>query len=519
MAQPADLVIAVDSSTTACKAIVWDRGGRIVAEGRAGLSLLTPHPGWYEQRADDWWTTIVQAVRGATAHIDPSRLGALCITHQRETFVPVDARCQPLRDAILWMDERSSAQAAAVKARLGTQYVHHITGKPVSNRPSLYKLLWLLEHEPAVLRRADKILDVHGYLAWHLTGNWRTSWACADPMGLVDMRTFTWSAELMTALDLDPAQYVELVPPGTVVGEVTDAAARLTGLPAGMPVVAGAGDGQSAGLGANITRHGQAYLNLGTAVVSGAHAEAYASDLAYRTLASPLAGAYTLETVISGGTFTVSWFVEHFARELMKEPPGSAEELLEAAARTVPPGAYGLLLVPYWIGAASLYWDDTARGITVGWTGQHGREHFYRAVLEGIAFEQRLATEGVEAALGLPIGEYVVLGGGSKSELWCQIIADITGKRVTRAGTAEATCLGAAILAAVALGWYADTRAAATAMTSRGTTFEPQPAAQQFYDRLYREVYQALYPTLRTSLARLAELAERTDDEQRDEEI
>jgi len=423
--------------------------------------------------------------------------------------VPVDEQCQPLRDAILWLDERSLAQVDAVKARFGIQRFHQITGKPVAMTPSLYKILWLQEHEPAVLRNAYKILDVHAYLVRQLTGAWRTGWSCADPMGLVDMRSFTWSTEILEALELDPEQYVELAPPGAILGEVSDAAARATGLPAGLPVVAGAGDGQSAGLGANVTRQGQAYLNLGTAVVSGAHAEEYAADLSFRTLGSPLAGAYTLETLIRSGTFTVSWFVERFAHDLQGVAlPLSVEELLEAGARKVPPGAQGLMLVPYWNGAASLYWDGTATGITVGWNGAHRREHFYRAVLEGIAFEQRLATEGVEAALGQPIDEYVVLGGGSKSALWCQIVADISGKRVTRAGTAEATCLGAGILAAVAAGWYSDAREAAAAMTSRGASFEPQPATQRFYDRLYTEVYKKLYPTLRGTLTRLAELTQ-----------
>ena len=251
-----DLVIAVDSSTTASKAVAWDRQGHMVAESRATFPLLNPRPGWYEQRAEEWWTATATALRGATAQIDIHRLGAICLTHQRETFVPVDERCRPIRDAILWLDERSRAQVAAIDGRFGNMRIHQITGKPVAMTPSLYKILWLQEHEPDVLRRAHKILDVHAYLVWQLTGLWKTSWACADPMGLVDMRSFSWSAELLQALDLDPAQYVELVPPGAVLGEITDAAARATGLPAGLPVVAGAGDGQSAGLGANVTRAG-----------------------------------------------------------------------------------------------------------------------------------------------------------------------------------------------------------------------------------------------------------------------
>jgi sugar (pentulose or hexulose) kinase len=291
-----------------------------------------------------------------------------------------------------------------------------------------------------------------------------------------------------------------------VLGEITDTAARATGLPAGLPVVAGAGDGQSAGLGANVTRAGQAYLNLGTAVVSGAHSEHYAADPAFRALGSPIAGAYTLETLIRGGTFTISWFAERFAHDLQSTGPISIEDQLEVAASEVPPGALGLLAVPYWNGVATPYWDGSATGITVGWTGSHGREHFYRALLEGIAFEQRLSTEGIERAIGQPIAEYMTLGGGSKSALWCQIVADVTGRRVTRANTPEATCLGAGVLAAVAAGWYDDARSAAAAMTSAGASFDPQPATQQIYDRLYREVYLGLYPALRTSLRRLTEL-------------
>jgi xylulokinase len=500
-----DLVIAVDSSTTASKAVIWDRQGQAIAEGRASFALLNPQPGWYEQRAADWWQSTAQALRDATAQIDPRRLGAICITHQRETFVPVDERCDPIRDAILWLDERSLAQVAAIDARFGATRIHQITGKPVAMTPSLYKILWLQEHEPEILRRAHKILDTHAYLVWHLTGAWKSSWACADPMGTVDMRSFSWSEELLGALDLDPAQYVELAPPGTVIGEISAAAARATGLPAGLPLVAGAGDGQSAGLGANVTRAGQAYLNLGTAVVSGAHAEHYTHDLAFRTLGSPIAGAYTLETLIRGGTFTIGWFAERFAHDLQGGAT-SVEDQLEAAARAVPPGALGLLAVPYWNGVATPYWDGSASGITVGWNGSHGREHFYRAVLEGIAFEQRLSTAGIERATGQPIDEYIVLGGGSRSALWCQIVADISGRRVTRANTPEATCLGAGVLAAVAAGWYDDARSAAAAMTSTGASFEPHPATQQIYDRLYREVYLGLYPALRDSLRRLTEL-------------
>src|ERR671933_2334739 len=256
MATRPDLVIGVDCSTTASKVVVWGRQSGVVAEGRATFPLLNPRPRCYEGSARACGTGTAAALCAAVSSIDPRRLGGLCMTHQRETFVPVDERGRPLRAAILWIDERSRAQVAAMDARFGNQRVHQLTGKPVALTPSLYKILWLQEHEPDVLRRAYKLLDVHAYLAHRLTGTWRTSWACADPMGLVEMRSFTWCTDLMAAVGLDPTRYVDLVPPGAVLGEVTAEAARVTGLPAGLPVVAGAGGGESGGLGANITRSG-----------------------------------------------------------------------------------------------------------------------------------------------------------------------------------------------------------------------------------------------------------------------
>jgi sugar (pentulose or hexulose) kinase len=180
--------------------------------------------------------------------------------------------------------------------------------------------------------------------------------------------------------------------------------------------------------------------------------------------------------------------------------------MLEAAAAKVPPGSLGLMLVPYWNHAMTPYWDPAATGITVGWTGAHGREHFYRAILEGIAFEQRLVGDAMMAATGGPFSEYVVMGGGSRSGLWCQIVADVTGVPVARSATTEATCLGAGILAATAAGWYPDAVSAADGMTRTAERFAPHPETQEIYERLYSQVYQPLFPTLQPLIHRLTEL-------------
>ncbi len=502
------LVIGVDSSTTACKAIAWDRTGRAVAEGRATYPLLQPKPNWYEQDAEAWWGGLCVALRALLDQIEAAQIDALCITHQRESFVPVDEEGRPLRNAILWLDERSRPQVAFLEQRIGRERFHRITGKPLTTNPSVTKIAWLMQHEPELVARTHKFLDAHAFLVHRLTGAFRTSIASADPMGLVDMRTDTWAIDLIAKVGLRPDQFPDLASPGEVIGFVSERAAAATGLPAGLPIIAGAGDGQCAGLGANATGGGRACLNLGTAVVSGVVSADYVADLAFRTLYAPIAGKVFLETVIQGGAFTVSWFVETFARDLRDCGSAAPEDVLEATAADIPPGSLGLVVVPYWNHAMTPYWDPAASGVTIGWTGAHRREHFYRAILEGIAFEQRLLGEGLAAATGQPIDEYVALGGGSRSDLWCQIVADVTGVLVVRAATAEATCLGASILAAVAARWYPNLATAAAAMTGTVGRFEPDPETQAIYDRIYGEVYRPLFPTLQPLLQRLAGLAE-----------
>jgi sugar (pentulose or hexulose) kinase len=496
---PKDLVIGVDSSTSACKAIAWDQQGKAVAEGRANFELLSPEPNWYEQKAEDWWDALCQCLRNIAAQVGAERIAAICITHQRESFVPVDENAQPIRNAILWLDNRAGRQVKELDERIGNDLIQELTGKGPCTTQSLPKLVWLHDYEPDVVRRTFKFMDVHAFLVHKLTGCWVTSTASADPMGILDMRRGVWAEDFLCKLNIDPAKFVDIVPPGTVVGEVTRQAAERTGLPPGTPVVAGAGDGQSAGLGANITRAGRAYLNLGTAVVSGAHSEGYVADRAFRTLCSPIAGAFVAEQVLRGGTFTISWFVQQFGTDLGDvHLPLSAEELLGLAASKVPPGSLGLMLVPYWTGVMSPYWDDAATGITVGWTGAHRREHFYRAIMEGIAYEHRLVMDRVGQVTGQPIDEFILMGGGSHSALWCQIVADVHGKPVTRASTTEATNLGAGILAASAVGWYDSVRQAADGMTATLERFGPSDTTHATYDRLYHEVYVGLFPAIQT---------------------
>lgn len=498
----ADLVIGVDCSTTASKAVVWDRHGKAVATGRRTYGLSHVRSGWVEQNATDWWQATSAAIADAAAQVGGERIAALAITHQRETFVCLGQSGQAIRPAITWMDIRATAEVE----EFGSEEVHRITGKPPNPTPAWYKLLWLKKHEPETIRQTAHLVDVAGYLIQKLTGEWATSWACADPLGLVDLQNFDYDDTLLDMAGLSRGKVSRLLPPGAVAGPISTAMATELGLPKGLPIVVGAGDGQSAGLGCNVTRPGRAYLNIGTGTVSGVYAGNYNHGMAYRTMGGPVPGTYIYETFIGGGTQNIVWFVEQLsgldAKTLKKgETP---EQVLETMAAKIPEGSEKLLCLPYWTGAMTPYWDGHARGAFVGLSGLHGKAHMYRAILESLALEERLLVGGVEAAMGRSIDDIILLGGGSRSPLWCQIIADVLGRTVSLAREQESTALGAGIHAAAAAGLYGDLREAADAMTGVEKSFASDASAHARYADIF-EAYRSIYPGLKNTFHLMAE--------------
>jgi sugar (pentulose or hexulose) kinase len=491
-----DLVIGIDSSTSGCKAIAWDASGNVIAQGHSSHILQSPQPGMYEQSAEDWWQALCASLRQITRSNDVSRYAALCIAHQRETFVPVDENCIPLRPAILWMDERAGDLLPMLEETCAGTTFHEITGKPLSGNLTFSKIAWLREHERDLFKKTRWYLDVHAFLAQRLTGEVRTSWGSADPTGLFDMRRNTWATELLEPIGIRIEQMPEAFPPGAILGKLTREASAQTGLPEGLPVVAGIGDGQAGGLGAGIFAPGDAYLSLGSSVVGGTFSPTFTTSRAFRSMYAGISGGYMLETVILGGLFTTDWFCKEFSHVPIAE--------LEEAIQHIPPGADGLMLVPYWCSAMNPYWDANASGITLGWRGVHTPFHFYRAILEGIAYELRLHLAGVEAALSHPVERLIAMGGGVRSPNLSQIIADVTGKPVFRTGTTEAAALGAGMLAATACGLHPDVRAASSAMTRiQPQACQPDPRNHALYSRLYENVYQHLYPALQPYLTQL----------------
>lgn len=491
------VVIAVDLSTTACKALAFDAAGEVVGSARVPLETSSPQPGWREQSSDEWWSATCEALREVSRDREPGSLRAVGITHQRESFVCLDDAGQPLRPAILWNDDRSTAQVEA----LGSKRLHDLTGRPPSTAPTFYKLAWMREHEPGTLERAARIAEVHAFLAERLTGEWASSWASADPTGLVDVRRFAYADELLEAVGVRRDQLPALVAPGSIIGGLSRDAAAATGLPFGTSVVAGAGDGQSAGLGAAVCAAGVAYLNLGTAVTLGVHSDRYLTGLAYRSMASPIAGRWTLEAALASGVHSLDWFREH----ILGDTSEAALARLEDEVADVPAGADGLLFLPYLIRAETPHWDPDARGAWVGLREHHRMAHLYRAMLEGITFEQLQILAMIEADTGIPVERVRIMGGGANSALWVQLIADIFERPVEVTEHTESTALGAAVLAAAAIGLDAmwDVVATARRMSRGWRDVLPREDDRETYRQRF-EVYRDLYPSLASVFSRLA---------------
>jgi xylulokinase len=492
------LFVGLDCSTHGVKAIAWSARGEPAAQAAAAFPLNNPQPGFWEQDPQQWLDASIHVLARLAREAGP-RIASLAITHQRETFVGVDATGAPVRPAIVWMDERARLDVEHLRAAVGAEAFHSITGKPLNLTPSISKIHWIRRVEPDAFRRVDRWLDVQAWLVRHLTGEDATSVGSADPTGLVNLSRGQWDDALLEAVGILPRQLPRLVPSGSVVGSLAVHQALATGLPSGLPIVATAGDGQVAALGAGVRDLRAAYMNLGTAIVAGVVAGELLVDRAFRTMSGAEPKTFLLESDLKGGTFTVDWLVER----LLGSTRNVAE--LEVQACAVPAGAGGLVLVPYLATVMDPYWDDDASGLLLGLRGDHGPAHVFRAILEGIAFEERLHLEGIERATGETIEKVHVLGGGASSALWCQILADVLDRPVVRTRHPEATSLGAAMLGAVAIGSLGSAAQAVQAMGGTGAVFEPGEDRAR-YARLYAEVFVGLYPAARGAMSKLARI-------------
>ena len=505
-----EAVIGVDIGTQSTKAVLVSRDGRILAQAQHFYAPDTPRPNWAEQDADIWLGAVercVAEVAPAAAHqVD---VKALCISSlYGGSGVPVDAAMRPLHPCLIWMDRRAEAQADWVRAHVDLVRLGAVTGNGVDSYYGFTKMMWLRDERPEVWAGTALLLPPNAYVIQRLTGVVAVDHSSAGNIGGVyDIAARGWSGEMLGALGI-PRRLMpdRLVNPSEVVAGLTEAAAARLRLAPGTPVVAGGVDAAMATFAAGVVTPGDHVAMLGTSMCWGFIAPT--ADASRGLVAMPYVvgdGLYVFGGAGTAGA-AVAWFIEQFCgaeviagREQGRDP----HAILETAAAVLPACAEGLVFLPYLMGERSPVWDGRACGAFVGLNLFHTRAHLYRAVLEGVTLALRHNMKaGAEVATPLA-PRLVVVGGAARSDLWMQIIADITGFPVWTIREDVEAALGAARLAALGAGLIDSTDP--DSWITLQPRAVPDPALTRRYDELF-DIYVGLYPVLKGSMHALSGL-------------
>jgi xylulokinase len=492
------VVLGIDVSTTATKAVLVDEAGRVVGLGSSEYGFDVPRPLWSEQDPALWWTAAQAAIPRAltAAGLSGDDVAAVGLTGQMHGLVLLDDADEVIRPAILWNDQRTAAECDAIRAALGPEHLVEVTGNDALTGFTAPKLVWVRSHEPDAWGRGAHVLLPKDYVRLKLTGDHAMDKADGAGTILFDLARRDWSPEVLAKLGIDPAWMPPTFEGPQVTGTVTAAAAAVTGLRAGTPVVAGGGDqaANAVGVGAVVT--GRVALSLGTSGVVFATTDRPLFEPAGRVHAfcHAVPGRWHLMSVMLSAAGSLRWFRDALA-------PGEAFADLSARAGEVPAGSDGLLFLPYLTGERSPHPDPLARGAFIGLTLGHDRRHLTRAVMEGVAFGLRDGLD-LMTATGMPRPSRILAsGGGLASPVWTQILADVLEAEIATPSTTEGAAFGAAVLAAVGAGWFPTVEQAADAVVTSTPRAAPGPDAARYLEAHAR--YRELYPALASTFHRL----------------
>ena len=510
------IVLGVDSSTSATKVIAFDPAGKSVAEGAKTYPLYQENPGWVEQDIEDWWDAFKTGSREVMSNpgVDGKKILGVGFTHQRFTFVPMDKNLKPLRRAILWNDIRCAKEAEHAARILGKEHIFERTGYP-PGQWTLYKALWLKNNEPELYEKIYKLVLVQDYLIYKLTDRLITLPGAMTMTGALDIANpDRWAMDVIKSLGVREDIWIdEIIPGGSVAGYVTKKASRETGLPEGLPVVTGAGDQPCGILGAGVTQPGELGINGGTSCTNEFVSRGLPErkNINYFIELSP-SGDYIVENYIaSGGSALMNWYKNNFGRfeiDQAEKQGKNVWEVIYGQANESPAGNRGVMVLPYFQGANGPYWDLNARGVVFGLHTEYGRPHFVRALMEGLAYESRRQAELMEQGTATRVEEIRMYGGSARSDVWNQIFADVFNKPLQVPETAETTALGAAISASVACGLYDDFSTAVQKMVNVKSTYKPIEKNVAAYDKFYNRVYVKFYEQVRDFMRTTADINE-----------
>lgn len=495
-------ILAHDLGTTGNKATLYDREGKLVGSAFYGYKTEFAHTGWAEQNPEDWWQAICQSTRKLVqevAGLRPDEIACITFSGQMQGCVLLDANARPLRNAIIWADQRSVAQVNGLAERISPDRIYTITGHRLSVSYSLAKILWLRDNQPDIYHAAHKFVHAKDSMVARLTGNFVTDLSDGSGMNLLDLEAGTWSGDILEAAQINPAKLPEVRRSIDVVGELLPDVAEEIGLAAGTPVVIGGGDGPCASVGAGVTQEGSAYNYIGSS--------SWIALATTRPIFDPAQRVVSFAHVVPGmfmptGTMQAAGASYQWARDQLCLPEAEAAQslnispydLMNLTAEQSPPGANGLIYLPYLMGERSPRWNPRARGAFIGLTIRHTRADIMRAVLEGCSLNLGLILNTFTEQ-GARVEAMRLIGGGARGRFWNRILADVYGIPVHRlAVLEEATSMGAALVGGIGVGLYPDF-SMSEQMNPIVETIEPNPAVRPIYEALCR-VFEASYTAL-----------------------
>ncbi len=508
-----DALLGIDLGTTGVKAALFAADdGRVLSWAFVDYPLSHPHPGWAEQNPEEWWQATLTAIRlcltdGVGGGISPSNVRGVGLSGQMHGVVLLDEQSMVLRPCIIWADQRSEAQCRWMTERVGAERLIDYVSNPALPGFSAPKALWVRDNEPDIFARARTLLLPKDYIRFRLTGKLAMEISDAAGTCLLDVKHGVWSREVLEAIEFDPALLPPVVPADTICGSTTEEVEQLTGLLAGTPVAGGGADNACGAVGNGVVRPGLALVSIGTSGVVLAYTDTPQVDRSgpiprVHTFNHAVPRAWYLMGVTQGAGLSLRWVRDNIGlpeRALEHWTGLDAYALLTKEAEGVPAGSDGLLFLPYLQGERTPHLDAYARGGWIGLTASHDRRHLVRSVLEGVAFSLKDCFTIIEEQ-GLTLEQVRATGGGAKSPLWRQIIADVLGVELVTTNAQEGPAFGAALLAGVASGIYSSVQQACEATIHIVERTLPQSDKLVAYARAY-EQFRALYPALKPILS------------------
>jgi len=504
--------LGIDIGTSGTKTLAIDDQGRILAEATETYPSYHPQPLWSEQDPEDWWKAAVTTVKAVVkkAKLKPADVKSIGLSGQMHGSVFLDERNRVIRRALLWNDQRTAAECDEIERRAGgRRKLIKMAANPALTGFTAPKILWLRNHEPRNFERLRKVLLPKDEIRRRLTGEFATEVSDASGMLLLDVAKRDWSKPLLAKLELDIDLFARCYESEEVTGRLTRQVAAELGLSPDCVVVGGAGDCAAGAVGNGIVNQGVLSTSIGTSGVMFVHSDTVEIDPEGRihTFCHAVRGKWHMMGVTLSAGGSLQWFRNQLCQTDMLQAMKSKREpyeLLAAEAEAVQAGSAGLFFLPYLSGERTPHADPQARGSFVGLTLAHTRGHLVRSIMEGVVYSLRDSLEIIRS-LGTPVKQIRASGGGSRSQLWRQIQADVFGQKIVTLNSEEGPGYGVALLAAVGAGAFKDIREACQATIKAVKETAPNRAAQKYYDRAFPE-YQQLYRSLKGDFQIIAAL-------------